>query len=167
MDRSANLLGALGMSLYDSVNRVMQDASGLRSVDAATLNAVMQTPGCSISMISVTIGLTHAGAVRVVDRLERDGMVERRSGVDGRTAGVFPTAQGRLLGKRQTTARARFLDGLIGQLDPTLRPALTAALEQLLGASTLDPEQAEQTCRLCHEVSCPQSLCPVTLAVAP
>jgi MarR family transcriptional regulator, negative regulator of the multidrug operon emrRAB len=165
MDRSANLLGALGLSLHDHMSRVMEEASGLRTVDAATLNSILQTPGSSISTIASMLDLTHGGAVRVVDRLEGDGIVERRSGVDGRTIGVHLTARGRSLGKRQLMARAQFLEGLIAQLNPALRRSLETTLEMLLAASTRDGAQAEHTCRLCDEHSCPQSHCPVTLAV--
>lgn len=167
MERTANLLGALGLALHDRVATVVADASGRSVVDAAAVNAVGHSPGASVGFVAVVLGLTHAGAVRVVDRLERGGLVERRDGVDGRTLGLHLTPAGARVWRRQLAARARLLDDLVAQLAPGDRTALDAVLGSLLDALTDDVAGAEHTCRLCDERSCPQRECPVTLAVEP
>jgi MarR family transcriptional regulator, negative regulator of the multidrug operon emrRAB len=164
MDRTANLLGALGLALTDETERVLAASVGLKSVDAAALNVIGQSPGVSIGFISTALDITHAGAVRVVDRLAEVGTVERRAGVDGRTVGLHLTATGRPLWQRQVRARSRFLGRLVDGLAPPQRAALEDVVEQLLATLTSSANQAEQVCRLCDERSCPQDICPVTIA---
>jgi DNA-binding MarR family transcriptional regulator len=167
VDRTANLLGATGLALHDRIAGAMADASGRSMADAAALNAIGQAPGTSIRAVAIVTGLTHPGAVRVIDRLERDGLVERGAGADGRTVGVRLTAAGASLFRRQTRARAEALEALVAGLSVSDRVALEELLVALLGALTTSEEQAEHTCRLCDESSCPQERCPVTLAVEP
>ncbi|CAB4552901.1 MAG: MarR family transcriptional regulator [Actinomycetes bacterium] len=167
MERTANLLGALGLALHDRVATVVAEASGRSVVDSAAVNAVGHSPGASVGFVATVLGLTHAGAVRVIDRLERDGLLERRDGVDGRTLGLHLTPAGSRIWRRQLTARARLLDELVAGLPPRDRTALDGLLDQLLDALTTDVAGAEHTCRLCDERSCPQQACPVTLAVEP
>jgi MarR family transcriptional regulator, negative regulator of the multidrug operon emrRAB len=164
MERSANLLGVLGLALADETERVIAKAVGLTPVDAAALNVIGHTPGISIRVVSVTLGITHPGAVRVVDRLVVAGSVERRPGVDGRTVGLHVTPIGRRLWQRQVRARSRMLERLVVGLDDAQRTALDGAVGQLLEALTPNPTRGEQSCRLCDERSCPQEICPVTLA---
>jgi MarR family transcriptional regulator, negative regulator of the multidrug operon emrRAB len=164
MDRSANLLGALGLALADETERVLAEAVGLKPADAAALNVIGQSPGVSIGFISAALGITHPGAVRVVDRHAEAGSVARRPGVDGRTVGLHLTVAGRPLWQRQIRARSKLLERLVGGLDDPQRAALDGVVEQLLAALTSSPTQAEQVCRLCDERSCPQETCPVTIA---
>jgi DNA-binding MarR family transcriptional regulator len=164
MDRDSNLLGALGVALYDAMGAAIADASELAVGDAASLNAVGQSPGCSVSAVATVTGLSHAGAVRVVDRLERMGLVRRGPGVDGRTVGLHLSAAGGRRWRRQTAARAELLDRLFASIDPSVRLHVRTAVETMLAELTVDTEQGERLCRLCDEASCPQDECPVTIA---
>ena len=167
MDRTANLLGALGLALTDEMSNTMANSSGLSLVDAAALNVIGQQTGMSVSAIATAIGLTHPGAVRVVDRLEKGGRVERHSGPDGRTVAVRLTAGGRRLWNRQRKARALLLEGLVDQCDAIERRSLNLVVQRLLTVLTGNDDDAEFLCRLCDESSCPQGSCPVTLVNAP
>jgi MarR family transcriptional regulator, negative regulator of the multidrug operon emrRAB len=168
MDRTANLLGALGLALYDEMTSAMSNATvgvdGSSPVDLAALNAIGQQQGSSVSFVAIVTGLTHAGAVRVVDRLVAQGLVERGSGPDLRTVALRLTASGRKAWGQQRRARGRHLEGLVAKLDPKERASIDAALETLLTHLTGDAHHAEHLCRLCDEASCPQRACPVTLA---
>jgi MarR family transcriptional regulator, negative regulator of the multidrug operon emrRAB len=168
MDRTANLLGALGLALcdamYDAMTDAMVGADGFSPVDLAALNAIGQQQGSSVSFVAMVTGLTHAGAVRVVDRLVAQELVERGSGPDRRTVALRLTSAGRRAWGKQRRARSRQLEGLVAKLDPKDRTSIDAALETLLTHLTGDAQQAERLCRLCDEASCPQSACPVTLA---
>ncbi len=164
MERTANLLGALGAALADETERVISQSVRLPMADAAALNVVGQNPGVSISGVSTALAVTHPGAVRVVDRLAAAGLVERRAGVDGRTVGLHFTPDGKALWQRQVRARGRFLDQLVAGLDRDSQRTLATVVEQLLTALTRDDAQAEHLCRLCDERACPQRECPVTIA---
>jgi MarR family transcriptional regulator, negative regulator of the multidrug operon emrRAB len=164
MDRTANLLGALGLAIYDEVTGEVARAVGLPPIDASAINAIGQQPGTSVSFIATVTGLTHAGAVRVVDRLVGNGLVERGAGPDDRTVAVYLTTAGRKVWATQRKARGRHLERLVAQLDPDKLASIDSLLETLLTALTSDERQAEHLCRMCDEASCPQNTCPVTLA---
>jgi MarR family transcriptional regulator, negative regulator of the multidrug operon emrRAB len=166
MNRTANLLGALGLAIYDEMIAAMADAVGLSPIDASAINAIGQQPGASVSFVAMATGLTHAGAVRVVDRLVANELVSRAPGPDARTVAVRLTPAGRKLLTKQRNARGGPLEHLVSMFDPAERSSIDTLLETLLTALTGDVHQAEHLCRLCDEASCPQNICPVTLAIA-
>ncbi len=164
MERTANLLGALGLALYDELTATVVDAVGLSPIDAAAINAIGQQRGASVSFVAMVTGLTHAGAVRVVNRLVASELVERGPGPDDRTVAVGLTPAGRKVWAKQRKARSRQLEVLVARLDPKLKSSVDNVLETLLTALAGDARHAEHLCRLCDESACPQNSCPVTLA---
>jgi DNA-binding MarR family transcriptional regulator len=163
--RTANLLGALGIALADAQNQQLAASSGLQPTDAAALNTIGLVPGCSIGGVRVTLGITHPGTVRTVDRLVAAGLVERRAGADGRTVSLHLTATGEQTWERQSEARLRWLESVVAQLPPAERADVERVVSAVLSVVTGDEESAELICRLCDERRCPQRRCPVTLAV--
>jgi MarR family transcriptional regulator, negative regulator of the multidrug operon emrRAB len=166
MNRTANLLGTLGLAVHDGQADVIARASGLSPVSAAGLHAVGQEAGISIRTISIRLGLTHAGAVRVIDRLCEANLVERRGGPDGRTVALHLTRPGRTAWKRQLVARASWLDQCIEEAPHHIQLQAAAVFDYLLRTLTTDEDQSERLCRLCDEASCPQDICPVTCSVS-
>ena len=117
------------------------------------------------------IGLTHSGAVRLVDRLAESGLVERRPGQDGRSVAVMLTPRGRRVAERTMAARAAVIDELLDRLGPAERAALVPLLERLVGAVTERrlaarvagrPPSGGWLCRLCDFDACgrPAGRCP-------
>jgi len=83
--REANAFGALALE----ATRRIQEASALAGPSGASAPAAIVAlnglaNGGSIDALRRVVGLTHSGAVRLVDRLAAAGLVERRVGVDGR-----------------------------------------------------------------------------------
>src|SRR6266508_1510348 len=91
--RLENRAAAWALALGDAVAATAADAA------LATLSYY---PGIRIGRLANAVRLTHSGAVRLLDRLEGEGLVERRTGKDARTAAVFLT-------DRSRTAAERFL----------------------------------------------------------
>jgi DNA-binding MarR family transcriptional regulator len=133
--------------------------------DAAALNAVGTAPGCSIAEVRLTLGITHPGTVRTIDRLVDAGLVERRTGRDGRTVGLHLTAEGERTWRAQAEARIDWLRATIAKLTKTEQADLERVTSRLLAAMTSDYASAERICRHCDESRCPQTRCPVTLAI--
>jgi DNA-binding MarR family transcriptional regulator len=165
--RLSNLLGALGVALTDDLVTAVAGETGLGLNEAACLNVVGHNDGCSVRYVSNTLGITHPGAVRVVDRLALDGLVERTTGPDRRTVALRLTPAGRLRWEQQRAARGRRLDAVVDQLTRAQRAAALSAIETLLATLTTSALQAERVCRFCDESACPQHQCPVTCAVNP
>src|SRR5689334_15046081 len=75
----SNLWAAWTLRSHDALTAGLPDGLGLR--DAAALTLIGSHPGCSADWLWARIGLTQSGTVRLVDRLEGLGYVEReRSG---------------------------------------------------------------------------------------
>jgi MarR family transcriptional regulator, negative regulator of the multidrug operon emrRAB len=165
VDRTANLLGALGVALVDLQHDAFGSIGRTTPREAAAINAIGQDPGSSIAALSLIVGVSHAGAVRLTDRLVARGLAERRPGPDLRTVGLHLTAAGRKRWRRTVDHRSTSLEAALEKIPPELRGQLNQSVAALLRALTIDEVQADRTCRFCDEASCPQETCPVTLAV--
>jgi DNA-binding MarR family transcriptional regulator len=77
--------------------------------------------------------LTKSGVTRAVDRLERDGLVERRAcPTDGRGQHIVLTARGRRLVRRAAPGHMRLVAKHFGDaLSPSELAVLTTALERI------------------------------------
>lgn len=164
MPRLENLLGVLGLAIVDRLASSAREDLGLSLTDAAALKTVAADPGCSVGRVAETLGLTHAGAVRTVDRLSALHQVRRTPGADGRTVALRLTAEGEHLCRQLLSARAAVLGDLLNSLSAADRKELERLLDVLLPTMTPDLVAGERLCRLCDESVCPQSRCPVTLA---
>jgi DNA-binding MarR family transcriptional regulator len=93
--RTTNLLGAAVTALNDELEAATASAAEHGAAFPAALVSVHWAPGLSIERLRRILGLSHSGTVRLLDRLEREGAVERKAGRDGRSVAVHLTAQGR------------------------------------------------------------------------
>src|SRR3954451_17991860 len=130
--RDANLLGALGIVLAD----LLEDAAGLAggATPAGALVALHdRAAGGTIDALAGVVGLSHSGTVRLVDRLARDGLVERRRGADQRSAALVLTPAGRRIARQILRGREARLQFFVTLLTDDQRGALTDLAERLLG----------------------------------
>jgi MarR family transcriptional regulator, negative regulator of the multidrug operon emrRAB len=160
-ERTLNLLGALAVGLTDSLSAAVEANAGYGGETPAALVTLGAEPGISVNTLRQILDLSQPGTVRLVDRLEKDGLVERRAGSDGRTLALFLTEAGQqrrlaILAQRQQQLRLA-LDGL----SPSEQAQLSQLLEKMLAAMTTDELRAYTLCRLCEEEVCPQERCPV------
>lgn len=156
--RMANLLGALGIVLADAV----ADAGG--DSEAVALVAIGgPSAGASIEALSAVVGLSHSGTVRLVDRLEADGLVERRRGADQRSAALLLTPAGRRAGRRAARKRDASMQFIISLLTEDQQGALVGVAERVLGELGARPGAEQRICRLCDVDACgrPRGECPV------
>lgn len=66
---------------------------GLTLPQTAVMQEVVAHQGISLKELSKRLSLAHSTVSGIVDRLEKRGMLERRSdGADGRISSIFPTA---------------------------------------------------------------------------
>lgn len=123
------------------------------------------------------LGLTPSGAVRLVDRLAHDGLVERRPGTDNRSVAVALTPKGRRTAMRVRAARSGAVERVLAVLSEADRVALRRASEALITAITQQRLEARQRgalgstgwlCRLCDFGACgrPDGRCPAASSAA-
>lgn len=160
-DRTLNLLGAMALSIIDSLNAVVEANAGHGGETPAALVTLGAEPGLSINALRQILNLSHPGTVRLIDRLETQGLVERRSGTDGRTLALFLTDAGCEKRKTILNERRQQLQIAINALTSPERKQLTKLLEKMLTAMTTSELRAFAICRLCEEEVCPGDRCPV------
>lgn len=161
--RLANLLGAAALGITDLLQTALsRDAAAAN--EAAALVTLGAEPGLAILPLSRALGLSHPGAVRLVDRLAKAGLVERLAGTDRRAVALHLTRAGRARRRAVLRGRMAELQRLLGELSLAQRAALGGILDKLLRTMTTDHWRAYALCRLCEEEACPQARCPVECA---
>jgi MarR family transcriptional regulator, negative regulator of the multidrug operon emrRAB len=150
--RSVNLLGAWVLAMADAMREAAERSTGMSGAGPAALVAVAAEPGMSVDTLRRALGLTHPGAVRLVDRLEQRGWVERGTAA-GRAVALRPTPAG--LGARDALLAARH-DALATQLERLGpgRERLAGMIEPLLLEQASDPSELRRLCRLCDRLAC-------------
>ena len=132
MLRTANLLGALAGHVDHLLMRQLRQHPNQTDSSAAALNALGFYEGCSNSRLSQALHLSHTATVRLVDKLEQEGLVESRGGQDKRSVALFLTERGRGRAREILTARCQALEGVLFALSAQEQETLSGLLEKLL-----------------------------------
>jgi DNA-binding MarR family transcriptional regulator len=165
--RTANLLGALALALADRAGAAVSADAALAGSDAAALvtlrNYAEDEP---LALLRRALALSQPGVVRLADRLQARGLVERhRSERDGRAVGLRLTPAGRSAADAALAARGGAIAAALDTLDAGQRRALAPMLERMLGAATTDATASLVICRMCDPDVCGHpGRCPVTQA---
>ena len=175
-NRLVNLLGALALALTDRMRVATEEAAGLSGAAPLAIVALQQfLGGARTEDLAQALGITHSGAVRLVDKLVAAGLVERRAGVDGRSGSIVLTTTGRQTSRRISQARAHAVEDVIADLDAGHRQALEPLIAQLVATEATHRLRAREAgdppggwlCRQCDFKACerPAGRCPAASAV--
>jgi DNA-binding MarR family transcriptional regulator len=161
----ANRLGAIAMTLSDAIVEATERATGMAGGPPAALVSLHEwADGRSVDVLAGAMRVSHSRAVRVVDKLEQEGLARREPDpLDGRRALVYLEPAGHHLAERALAARARVLQLAVSGLD---EDDLEPVLDSLLESMTVDLRAAMAICRLCDARACghEEGRCPVTRA---
>lgn len=158
-EKIENVVGALSLALADDLRQVAQRHAPTSS-PAAAIALVGHMPGMTINQLSGALSLSHPGAVRLVDRLVRDSLIERgRSVTDGRAVALTLTSTGNDMCQRILASRQNALARALASLDADDRETLGRLAEAMLRGILRDEEHAIEVCRLCDPSICAN--CPV------
>jgi MarR family transcriptional regulator, negative regulator of the multidrug operon emrRAB len=166
-ERTAQLLGALALALADRAGAAVEEDAGVSGTDAAALVTLRNyAEGEPLDLLRRALALSHPGVVRLADRLQARGLVERhRSERDGRAVALRLTPAGRQAADAALAARGEAIAAALKTLDPAERRALAPMLERMLGAQTTDSTASLVICRMCDPDVCGHpDRCPVTQA---
>jgi DNA-binding MarR family transcriptional regulator len=130
MSAAATRLGALALGLHD---RQVAAFNGLDDSKPAALLSFLRAKDLSVSDLEAAVGLSQSATVRLVDRLEAEGLVRRAAKVK-RVVRVSLTSAGRREAEKLAAARIAALEAVIARLEPVERDALGWLLDRLLGA---------------------------------
>ena len=120
----------------------------------AALVHLQAHPGGSVEALRRVLGISQPAAVRMVDGLAAEGLLERRPGGDRRTLALHLTAEGDAAATRLLERRTASLGELLAALGPGERAALLPLLERLVSTLAADRPGALTTCRLCDRAAC-------------
>ena len=152
--RLENVLGSVAVAITGAVQAAVDEAAGHTAAGPAALTALRIHRGCSVDHLAGVLGLTHSGTVRLVDRLEDDGLLRRGQGQDARVVTLELTAKGR--GARSASRRRARLPSRdsSANLDRSERATLMLLLEKVVATGVEDWSEVQHRCRLCDLEAC-------------
>lgn len=158
-DRTANLLGAIGLAVADRIAAAALDVMNRAGETPAALIVIGYGLGPSNDQLRRILGLSHPGAVRLLDRLVADGLVERRPARDRRAVALFLTEQGHAVRETLLAERLAAIKPLLSPLSEAEEEALAALLSRLLASLPSSDLERCQLCRMCDDRVCTD--CPI------
>lgn len=158
-DRTANLLGVLGLAVADRIEDVARNILGRVGETPAALVVIGHGSGLSNDGLRRILGLSHPGTVRLVDRLVADSLVERGEGKDRRAVALRLTEQGQSVRDKLLQGRLSALDALLVPLSEQERELFDSLLSKILISMDTTISDRRTLCRLCDAKVC--SRCPI------
>lgn len=162
IDRTANLLGAVGLAVADRIEATARDILGRAGETPAALVVIGYGLGPSNDQLRRILGLSHPGAVRLVDRLVADGLVERREGRDRRAIALHLTDRGAAFRKELLSGRLAAIRPLLTSMTESEQAVLAALLHKMLSSMETTNLERCTLCRLCDDQVCTN--CPIPAA---
>lgn len=161
-----NLLGAFASTVSVRIEQQVAELGGRSLSHEVALVAIRNHPNDTIDILSKVLGLTHSGAVRLINTLVDEGLVERhRSSKDARAAVICVTPEGEKRADSVLQAREQVTAQIIGSLTAEQQQHLVPVFETVLGGLTSDQVGARRICRMCDESVCRPGGCPVEQAI--
>lgn len=133
--------------------------------DDAAVNVLAHQPGISITALAGQLGLSHSATVRLIDRLQAAGLVERRP-TTGRRLAVVLTRNGQNRAQALRDRRRHLLDHALAGLDPDQIQNLTHLLARIGGTLARTQRDADRACRHCDQTRCLAAGCPIEHATS-
>ena len=166
---TANVLGAVALAVAGQIPVTAAPAGGRSDSAASALSVLYHFPGQpTVDQLCQVLGLTHSGAVRLVDRLAGAGLVERATGADRRSRSVRLTAAGRRAAHRVSDRRIAYLTSLLADFSPAETGTLHELLGRVMGRVVQHKRGGAWICRMCHLQACGRAAgnCPAANAAA-
>ena len=166
MDHDENVIGAAVLAVADRVRHAVEDAAGRAGGGAAALTALYDWADREpIEALATGLHLSHSRAVRVIDGLTADGLVQRRPDPDDRRRVLIHlTPAGRRACRRMLRAREDALRRAMRTLGNDERATLARLAEALLENAVCDRRDSRFICRFCDTRACghDDDRCPTT-----
>lgn len=158
--RDRNIFGAFALLISDDIVRASSSRAPEAGPAASALALLAHKPGLSIGMLAVGVGLSHAGTVRLVDRLSAEGLIERREHqTDGRARSLYLTGTGEVASREILASRDLVIAEGLSILNPDELRILSDIAERVLRDRLENLEHSYRICRLCCYAGCTN--CPV------
>jgi DNA-binding MarR family transcriptional regulator len=159
-----NALGAFGRALSDKIDIAWTTTTGKTTSACYAINQIGCEPGSSIKVLSKMLGIEHSSLVRLLDNLERDGLIQRIDNKnDKREKHIYLSDEGESMLTQLINARRRIMQPVTGLLNDAELNTLHELIEKMTAAVVVGGDDQHYVCRLCELEVCPQEMCPVNL----
>ncbi len=158
-DRTANLLGVLGLAVFDRIENTARDILSHVGETPAAIVVIGYDLGPSNDQLRQILGLSHPGTVRLVDRLVADGLVKRYEGFDKRAVSLYLTRRGKNLREKLLQGRLAAIRPFLASLTDSEQETFGALLHKILASMETTDLERRTLCRLCDDRVC--SNCPI------
>lgn len=159
--RTANLLAAVAGEVTRLSEARLKAHPNQTSSATAALNVLGFWEDCSNAELARVLGLSHTATVRLVDKLEAEGLVTSAPGEDRRRVRLNLTDAGQARVTGLLTARCAAVAEVTDVLDPGEQEVLAGLLGKILQGLATDDFRTAHICRLCDGIACPADQCPV------
>lgn len=159
MDNTTNLLGALALGVTDRIKTGIKDIYDRSGESAAAVIIIGYVSGVSVEILRQALSLSHPGTVRLVDRLNSDGLVERRKASDGRAVALHLTPQGIKMRRALMDNRLDVLESSMKNLSAEERVVFSHLISKVLSSLPETEMDKHRICRLCDTKVCTD--CPI------
>lgn len=158
--RDRNVFGAFALMISDDIVRASSSRAPEEGPAASALALLAHQPGLSVRMLAVGVGLSHAGTVRLADRLTAEGLIESRAtATDGRVRSLHLTAAGQKASAAILAARDKVIEEGLSILNKAEMRILADIAERVLRGRLENLEHSYRICRLCCYEGCTN--CPI------
>lgn len=140
------------------------EVTGLPERGLAALVLVANHRGCSVDWLGRRLGVTQSGTVRLLDRLQRMGLVARERTAGRRQVALRLTGAGKGRLGRGLQARSAALEKLLAPLSASEQAQLTSLIAKALAGGRRRRKDADVACRLCDWRACRPD-CPLDASV--
>ena len=162
----SNLIGAFATKVSNDIEKEISELGG-RSLNHETALVVINNhPNETIDVLSKVLELTHSGAVRLINTLESEGLVERhKSAQDARSVVLNVTNEGSIRAQSILNNREKVTFKLLENFDEVQKQDFLNLLQIAMSNSNGEKIKALQICKLCNEGVCRKQGCPVEEAM--
>lgn len=161
-----NIFGAFARALSDKMDNAVQSAVNLSSSACYSIVQVGSEPNSSIETLRRMLALEHSSTVRLINGLEKKGLLQRVRGTahDRREVRVILTDLGETYFTKILDARRSILESAVARLDLEEKSMMLRLIGKMMPAIVDGGDDQHYVCRLCELEVCPQEICPVNLA---
>lgn len=158
-DRTSNLLGVVGLAIAGRIEQSSREILNHVGETPAALVVIGYNLGPTNDELRRILGLSHSGTVRLIDRLVKEGLVERREGRDKREISLYVTRQGKSLREKILKGRLAAIKPMLENLSDSEQEQLASLLHKMLNSQTTTDLERRNLCRLCDNRVCTD--CPI------
>ena len=124
------------------------------------LRHILLHPDCALSALANGLGISNPAATKVMDRLERKGLVVRVQGSDRRQVKAVLTPRGEDVAKANLQLQMESYASLFNSMPQVDREMLQQGLEALVAIAVRQWPDWEQLCLRCG-IGCAKDDCPL------